>query len=399
MSAPLESENALRSRALEVSLTAAEAEAIIRNGVTALARLAFAACHPGQTPTDVQLQQLLGTVPLNPGNSASLKRLIFESQTLVCNEVKFKANRRDDSIPTTLAGAERDHRIEQQKQRLSGFRFRGEEECSHQSYDLALSMLEKNTVLYLSPDKFPTRRHELQKKPAKELTIDQSQLIVKEKQQDLTCPTLTELEIANALKRRALAFDLVGLCAYSTLAAYNADLLDHLHLPPPPGYSAVTVQQLLRTDRAAFMFKAERLTTLKANARGELPLDEAIPKVLGQPSVAFHLLPLGQSAAHKESKNAPTKPKRDRSRSPRPAQASKPKGKGRGKSKRAGRGPNIPAGLIGKALETPQKKRLCWAFNLPNGCPDAKPGESCKRGLHACAEPGCFSAHCLQNHR
>ena len=125
-------------------------------------------------------------------------------------------------------------------------------------------MLEKNCLLYLGPEKFPTRRHELlQKKPSEEISIVQSQLVVKEKQSDLTCPTVTELEVSNALKRRALAFDLVGVCTYEIMAAYHADLLDHLHTPPPPGYSAVSVQRILRADRAAFMFLPERMTSLK----------------------------------------------------------------------------------------------------------------------------------------
>ena len=63
------------------------------------------------------------------------------------------------------------------------------------------------------------------------------------------------------------------------------------------------------------------------------------------------------------------------------------------------RGPNIPAGLLNKALETPQNQRICWGFNLPNGCKAAKPGESCSKGLHVCAEPGCFKPHSLQEHR
>ena len=162
----------------------------------------------------MQLQPLLHPIPLNPGNTASLKRLIFESQTLVCNEVRVKANRKDDAS-TTFAGGERDARIEQQKLRLTGLRFRGEEECCHSSYDITLNMLEKNCLLHLGPEKFPTsstRGHELlQKKPSKEISIDQSQLVVQGKQSDLTLPTVTELEVSNALKRRALAFDLVGV--------------------------------------------------------------------------------------------------------------------------------------------------------------------------------------------
>ena len=272
MGASLELVNALKSRALEVALTPAEAS-LEANGITSLARLAFAACHPGQTPTEAHLQPLIHPVPLNPGNTASFKRLIFESQTLVCNEVKVKANRKDGAA-ATFAGAERDARIEQQKASLTGLRFKGEEECCHSSYDITLNMLEKNCLLYLGPEKFPTRRHErLQKKPSKEIPIDQSQLVVKDKQADLTCPTVTELEVSNALKRRALAFDLVGL-------SYHADLLDHLHTLPPPGYSAVSVQQVLRADRAAFMYLSERMTSLKRDAQNQLPLDLQLPAVL-----------------------------------------------------------------------------------------------------------------------
>ncbi len=52
---------------------------------------------------------------------------------------------------------------------------------SHSFYDITLTMLEKDCPLYLGPEKFPTRRNELlQKKPSKEISIDQSQLIVKD---------------------------------------------------------------------------------------------------------------------------------------------------------------------------------------------------------------------------
>ncbi len=138
-------------------------------------------------------------------------------------------------------------------------------------------MLEKDCLIYLGPEKFPTRRNELlRKEPSKEISIDQSQLIIKDKQSDLTCSTVTELGVSNALKRRALAFDLVGVCTYDSMASYHADLLDHLHTPPPPGYSAVSVQ-ILRADRAAFLFMLERIL---------------LCQILSQPTVAFHLLPL-----------------------------------------------------------------------------------------------------------
>jgi len=104
---------------LEVALLTEEANAFTANGIS-LARLAFGPCHPGQTPTNEQLQPLVNPIPLNPGNRASLKRLIFESQTLVCNEVKLKTHRKEDSAQTTFAGPERDARVQQRKYRLTG---------------------------------------------------------------------------------------------------------------------------------------------------------------------------------------------------------------------------------------------------------------------------------------
>ena len=128
---------------------------------------------------------------------------------------------------------------------------------------------------------------------------------------------MTELEVSNAFKRRALAFDLVGVCTYDVMAAYHADLLDHVHTPPPPGYSAVSVQQILRADRAAFMF-------LKRNALNQLPLDLQLPTVLSQPNVAFHLLPLSGGTSKSPSAAEASNPKK-RSRSPRKRNQSKAK--------------------------------------------------------------------------
>lgn len=74
---------------------------------------------------------------------------------------------------------------------------------SHSSYDAILSMMERDTLLYLAPEKFVTRRMELQhRKPGRELAIAASNLVVKDKRPELRCPTGTVLEIVNALRRR-----------------------------------------------------------------------------------------------------------------------------------------------------------------------------------------------------
>ena len=106
----LESKQALRARGLEVHLTEEEIDAVIGQGVTTLARLAFAASPPGTTPTDEQVKGLFGdTVVPSVGSLASLKRLVFEAQTLVVADVKSKVTKKDDILPAVMAPAEREN--------------------------------------------------------------------------------------------------------------------------------------------------------------------------------------------------------------------------------------------------------------------------------------------------
>lgn len=400
----LESKEALKPRGLEVNLTVEEIDALIDNRVDPLARLAFACCPPGEAPTNDQIDTLFaGRTAPNQGTYSSIKRLISEAQTLLLAELQNKVHRTEDQVKTKMAPAERDNRIKDQRTKLEGLRLREEEECSHSSYDLVLNMLEKDCQIYLGPEKFPTRRQELmQKKPGREISIDQSALIVKDRQQELLCRTTTELETVNAFRRRALAFDLVKCCGFHPMNTYHSELFEHIHQAPPPGYSAVSLAQILRTDRAAWVMIAEKISSLKRDPQGALPLET---EILAHPTVSFHLLPLPAktTGAPKQDKT-----KRDRSRTPPKAPSAKAspapskghgKGKGRKGSNKKGRGPNAPKGLINKSLQTDNGERLCWAFNLERGCADAPAGGKCARGLHLCTEPGCQKPHSMQNHK
>ena len=249
----LESKEALKSRGLEVNLTSEEIDALIDNRVDSLARLAFACCPPGEAPTNEQIDALFaGRTAPNQGTYSSIKRLIFEAQTLLSAELQNKVHKTEDQAKSKMAPAERDNRIKDQRTKLEGLRLKGEEECSHSSYDLVLNMLEKDCLIYLGPEKFPTRRQELmQKKPLREISIDQSASVIRDRQQELLCSTTTELETVNAFRRRALAFDLVKCCGFHTMNTYHSELFEHIHQAPPPGYAAVSLAQILRADRAA----------------------------------------------------------------------------------------------------------------------------------------------------
>ena len=403
----LHSTAALRDRAAKAGLSSEEAQAIVDSNVVSIAQMAFAITPPGTSPTEQQVRDFYqDRVVINLGTITSTKLLIFEAHTLVVANIKSEVSRKDDmGAQSVLPSAERDRRIQDQRSRLTGLRFKGDEEVSYSSYDLVFTLLDKDTLTYLHPEKFVTRRFELaQKKPPKQLALDNDSLTVKEKAADYTCSTRTELELVQAFRRRALAFDLIGLVSYEIMNAYHAELLSHLQEDAPPGYSNTTVTQVLRADRAAFLYLAEILTSLKRDANGDLPLALELPKVIARPSVSFHLLPLA-TAAHKNQaapKPAAANPNKRKHEetirpSPKTGLSNVRKGKGKSKTKR-GRGPNVPKDLVGKALETADGKRICWPYNLPNGCHDAPAGGQCTRGVHVCAEPGCGKAHSLQSH-
>ena len=88
-------------------------------------------------------------------------------------------------------------------------------------------MMQTNSVSYLAPHKFISRKSELgSEKPPKQLVLDpSSSLTVKNKDLDITCDTSTELLLREAFTRRALAMDLVGACSYSVMEGLFSDVI------------------------------------------------------------------------------------------------------------------------------------------------------------------------------
>ena len=96
-----ESTAVLRERAAKVGLPEATVDQLVRQGVDTLAKLAFAAGQPGETPTDAKLKTLVqeirpdGTAGPNPslGTMAAIRHLVFESQTLTKPRILLRAEK------------------------------------------------------------------------------------------------------------------------------------------------------------------------------------------------------------------------------------------------------------------------------------------------------------------
>ena len=238
-------------------------------------------------------------------------------------------------------------------------------------------------VSYLAPSKFTTRTSELKlEKPKKELDIQASQVVLRDKAADQSCDVNTSLNLHLALQRRALAMDLVGLATYSKVQTYNDFLMGHLHEDVTPGCRPTTIQQVLLADCAAWLRLAELTPDgVRKLPNGSLPLDALWPDLELEHKVVSHLLPQHASGGAKrphatDADSASSPPKKLRPSS---------KGKGKGKGKAPKEPANCPEELRGLMSFTKSGRRRCWNFNLACGCSHAK---DCPRGSHTCMRCG-----------
>lgn len=389
MSSLLESEAALKEKALEFGLTNDEMKIIELKGLTTLSKVAYALTTPGINPSEDSLKSLLSDDPttVSVGSLASLRQLVFVAQTMCMQVIRNRVDNVETVKRPELAQAERQARILKQKTTLAGYDLTGPLECSHGSYDLVGEMLSNDAVSYLAPSKFGTRSAEVAKdKPAKEVIVGaSSQLQVTSVSKDDKCNIHTDLLLSQAFTRRALAFDLMGATTFQTMENWHRFLFSHVDRPPLSGYSPINIEQIVRADKQAWIRLAELVPTMKRKATGELPLDEALPLLKTDPSVMMLLLPL-PSVKHA----APAKPFQNNNKrksdvqSPNEHKSKMRKGKGGSKGKNK-KGVNMPEELKNLKSNTSSGERICWNFNLAHQkCTFAAPGGTCKRGRHVC---------------
>lgn len=394
MATLLESAAAFKSRALEHGLVEADVDRLKNAGITNLSKLAFAITTPGITPPDDALKGLLAddVDTVNIGQLSSIRRLMFDAQTLSAAQIKSSLAGSDTAKRVELVPAERAQRIQEQKTRLAGMELTGPYECSHCSYDYVAKMLECNAPSYLEPHRFTTRASEVGKeKPGKELVLDHTHLTVKDGERKDKCSISNELQLFQAFARRALACDLMQACSFKTMERWHRFLMDHMQLPAPPHFKPPTMEQVLRTDRAAWVRMAEMVPSLKRTPAGALPLDAALDDLRSDPTVLFHLMPLpanGPSASAGPSDSTTPLGAKKMPKTTKPANKSKGRGKGSGKPASKGK---MPAELLGLHQQTKDGRRLCYNFNMHRGCTMSEPGKDCGKGAHLCMR--CFGVH------
>ena len=145
----------------------------------------------------------------------------------------------------------------------------------------------------MPPAKCLTRQQELSgSKPEKTIKLDDktSGLIVKDAVPE---QEIADLALFQAMCRRALAMDLVGMASYDTIMRWVNRMFALYTQPAAPTFAKVSQTQLLRADRQSFLRLAELVAGgFKVGPSGTLPLDDAINMLQNDMTVTYHLLPL-----------------------------------------------------------------------------------------------------------
>ena len=131
---------AFKKRAVALGVTADLITAFETAGIATLGALAFAIVPPGTAASDANVKDFVRG--LLPGRSLTLqevvglKRLVFESHTILVVQLKAEHDPTADPSSRKLPASERAARIKAQSYRLLGMEFTGALEVGHVVYDM-----------------------------------------------------------------------------------------------------------------------------------------------------------------------------------------------------------------------------------------------------------------------
>jgi hypothetical protein len=241
---------------------------------------------------------------------------------------------------------------------------------------------------YISLNKCSSREQELSgTEREKSLVFDSSghiKLVKTDK--DVSISVSSDMQVKDAMYRRALAYDQAGFISYDVLAKWILRLFEAMMKEAPFGYRKVSLDQVLLADKELFKLVAEETNAaIAVTANGNKPVDASICKHMYSHEVTFHLLPLPVSSTsrnvdHSNSLPIPVHNKFDKGKV---GKNTKGKGKGSGKNFNS----TVPEGCSTSF----QNKPLCFNFNRTS-CSYAKPGKRCRNGWHLCWKKDCGKA-------
>ena len=393
MSSLVESEAHFSKRATEVRLSAASLQALQDHEFRTLGQLAYAVGQPGQVIPEAEFAEWTRAhVPAaSAADLASLRRLLFEAQTLALSQLCLQITE-PEAASKRVPEAERDRRLAMLRAELTGLNIEGPLEPGRKLLDECAHQEATGQLKYLSPDRCVSRMHEVThgKSTSRQLEIDQSKLVVRETQDELSMPAASALQVQEALRRRGLAYTFAQAVSWSAYDRYLTRLFGNMHREPPPNHNRISVSQIVEADRLVFVKLIESNIKPKKNEAGEFPLDSALHEALESYEVSFSLM-------HLQTKQGNQRPfKKFKVNHPEPPHKP-PGGKGNGKGRKGKTSPpwvSIPKFIRdrGGVAATPAGDPICFTYSIHGKCTV----QNCPR-KHVCAR--CFGDHALLNHK
>ena len=410
--AMLDSTPVFESRLLAAGLDEAHINTLVSKKINSLAKLAFMTnCQPG-VGDDKELIAAISVLllfdqqnPMPADVSASIRRVWYEAHSVAMSEMRQKVERSEESLPKKLPLPERETRRKDQQQRLgAGILIEGPLEPSNSLIDFIFTMREDEAVKYVDPIICTARESELSgvKKETFVKLESTGSLKAVQREHLVSADISSEYKLRTALQRRSLALDQLDLIDYTTSEKYHSFLFSLLAQQAPDSHYSITVGQVLNIDKQVWTQMALTCRSgISRKVNGVSPMVDALKEAMEHPMVKCLMQPLPRSSSYGHSKGQgkdrddKQAPIRSEPWSRFPSKGGKSGkgdrgGKGKGWGKNTGRDfRGMPPGLQGGHRKTANGKSICFSYNL-QGCPKAKAGGSCEKGLHVCA--GCESS-------
>ena len=389
----IDSKPVFLARLHSASLPQEAIDRLINGGLDTLAKLAFLAPVSPTSGEDTMLMRTLSDVMLYSADNAMpvlvasiLRRIWFEAHATAISEVKNRMERGDENHPRKLPLPEREDRRLKQQTKITGFLIQGIHEPSNSLVDLFHTLKEDEQLKYVPPEVCTHREAELQG-VKKEIYMQADsggrlKQINREIQPEADVSNSYKLRLA--FQRRSLAMDQMELAEFSKMEQYHEFLFDLLMQTPPPGYTSFSVPQLISVDKMVWNYMSTHCRTgISRQQSGLYPIHLALDEALRSPLITAALQPLPKAVYGSDRKSDFITKNGERSPY---AGKGKDKGKGKGKSGSKGKSKGT-LDLMPRALTGGHSKkdgsRICFSYNTGN-CQQAKPGQSCPKGLHIC---------------
>ncbi|CAE7476567.1 unnamed protein product, partial [Symbiodinium sp. CCMP2592] len=294
-----------KRRADEVGLSSAGWTILQALGITSVGKAAYTITSPGEPVTEPIFRDWVAdnAAGMTLGDQSCLKRLVFESQTLVVAELRDQVSGSQSSAPRRVPEAERDRRLNDLRAALPGITLEGVNMPSNALLDSCCQQERDNLLKYIPPEKATSRTHELTNpRPTHQaLQVEASKIVLKSDADAVEYQPVNALQTMEALRRRGLAMVFAQMISYDAYDRYVNRLFNHLSRDPPPGLNRVNVTQLVNADKqegytaAEYPLDREMHRALESYEAGGLWIEGAGEEVCpdpGHPDAKGHVLQL-----------------------------------------------------------------------------------------------------------